>query len=148
MKPNKARTKTGRRISGVIAWTSLVGIIALPGTLEQETIGLPVVIVLAAVLSFGFAWGAWAAGLMEMHNNKVNVQLNERIVKGGIREGSQYMSYYHTCPICGANLDPGEICEDCKKVYKIKENDKNVRNENHNHSTGLGYGNQQPGSRP
>ena len=21
--------------------------------------------------------------------------------------------YYRTCPGCGANLDPGEICEDC-----------------------------------
>lgn len=25
------------------------------------------------------------------------------------------MSYYHTCPDCKANLDPGERC-DCKKV--------------------------------
>lgn len=24
------------------------------------------------------------------------------------------MSYFHTCPNCGANLDPGEIC-DCKR---------------------------------
>lgn len=24
------------------------------------------------------------------------------------------MSYYHTCPICGANLDPGERC-DCER---------------------------------
>lgn len=23
-------------------------------------------------------------------------------------------SYYHTCPYCGANLDPGESC-DCQK---------------------------------
>lgn len=23
------------------------------------------------------------------------------------------MSYYHTCPICGAHLDPGEVC-DCQ----------------------------------
>lgn len=23
------------------------------------------------------------------------------------------MSYYHTCPECGANLDPGEECPDC-----------------------------------
>lgn len=22
--------------------------------------------------------------------------------------------YYRTCPECGANLDPGEICEDCR----------------------------------
>lgn len=21
------------------------------------------------------------------------------------------MSYYHTCPHCGANLDPGEVCD-------------------------------------
>ena len=25
------------------------------------------------------------------------------------------MSYYHTCPLCGANLDPGEFC-DCDEV--------------------------------
>ena len=24
------------------------------------------------------------------------------------------MSYYHECPDCGLNLDPGEIC-DCQK---------------------------------
>ena len=24
------------------------------------------------------------------------------------------MSYYRTCPGCRANLDPGEICEDCR----------------------------------
>ena len=24
------------------------------------------------------------------------------------------MSYYRTCPGCGANLDPGEVCEDCR----------------------------------
>lgn len=23
------------------------------------------------------------------------------------------MGYYRTCPICGANLDPGETCSDC-----------------------------------
>lgn len=22
-------------------------------------------------------------------------------------------TYYHTCPLCGANLDPDERCEDC-----------------------------------
>lgn len=26
------------------------------------------------------------------------------------------MAYYHPCPGCGANLDPGEICEDCRKA--------------------------------
>lgn len=34
--------------------------------------------------------------------------------------------YYRTCPTCGANLDPGEICEDCKE----KENDDNKKIEN------------------
>lgn len=32
------------------------------------------------------------------------------------------MPYYRTCPICGAHLDPGEIC-DCQlaEAYKTKE---------------------------
>ena len=29
------------------------------------------------------------------------------------------MSYYHTCPDCGDNLDPGEHC-DCRKQSKNK----------------------------
>ncbi len=29
------------------------------------------------------------------------------------------MAYSHECPICGANLDPGEKCE-CKKETQIK----------------------------
>lgn len=28
------------------------------------------------------------------------------------------MSYYKTCPECGANLDPGELCE-CRPVANI-----------------------------
>ena len=28
--------------------------------------------------------------------------------------------YYHTCPICGANLDPGERC-DCEKEKEENE---------------------------
>jgi len=24
------------------------------------------------------------------------------------------MPYYHACPLCGCNLDPGEVC-DCKR---------------------------------
>ena len=28
------------------------------------------------------------------------------------------MSYFHTCPDCGANLDPGEECQDCKEDYE------------------------------
>ena len=31
------------------------------------------------------------------------------------------MKYYHTCPVCGANLDPGERC-DCED-----ENEKEVK---------------------
>lgn len=29
-------------------------------------------------------------------------------------ERSEKMSYYRTCPYCGANLDPGEVC-DCRR---------------------------------
>ena len=31
------------------------------------------------------------------------------------------MSYYHTCPHCGANLDPGEKC-DCNEDDKEDKN--------------------------
>lgn len=36
------------------------------------------------------------------------------------------MAYYDTCPICEANLDPGEVCEDCadrerEKNKKLKQ---------------------------
>lgn len=30
------------------------------------------------------------------------------------------MGYSRPCPICGANLDPGEICEDCKNIKDEK----------------------------
>lgn len=30
--------------------------------------------------------------------------------------------YYWTCPGCGANLDPGESCEDCDKNKEVIEN--------------------------
>lgn len=46
------------------------------------------------------------------------------------------MAYYHTCPHCGANLDPGENC-DCNSNEYIKpsetkkEESNNVRNQNH-----------------
>lgn len=30
------------------------------------------------------------------------------------------MSYYKTCPDCGANLDPGEVCEcECRPIARI-----------------------------
>ncbi len=25
------------------------------------------------------------------------------------------MSYYRTCPNCGCNLDPGEVCDECRQ---------------------------------
>ncbi|MCI8476732.1 MAG: hypothetical protein HFE97_00075 [Oscillospiraceae bacterium] len=30
------------------------------------------------------------------------------------------MSYYHTCPRCGSNLDPGEVCTDCQEKEMTK----------------------------
>lgn len=30
------------------------------------------------------------------------------------------MAYYHVCPKCGCNLDPGETC-DCKRESEVKE---------------------------
>ena len=56
------------------------------------------------------------------------------------------MAYYHTCPDCGAHLDPGEKC-DCKNeeinLIKIhKEETKNVRNQNH--SSGISRSDEQP----
>ena len=55
------------------------------------------------------------------------------------------MAYYHTCPDCGANLDPGEKC-DCQtnKNYITKEANTNVRNENHGCSSGSGVRDQPP----
>lgn len=43
------------------------------------------------------------------------------------------MPYYHPCPECGANLDPGEKC-DCQQTknnIQTKEVNNNVGNENH-----------------
>ncbi len=30
----------------------------------------------------------------------------------------EHMSYYRTCPRCGAHLDPGEQCQDCRENEK------------------------------
>ena len=30
--------------------------------------------------------------------------------------------YFETCKKCSANLDPGEICEDCKKRELLESN--------------------------
>lgn len=40
------------------------------------------------------------------------------------KRGFERMSYYYKCPNCGANLDPGEICE-CNtenQNYNVTEN--------------------------
>ncbi len=34
------------------------------------------------------------------------------------------MAYYHTCPECGATLDPGEYC-DCKSNNQEDTNNEN-----------------------
>lgn len=35
--------------------------------------------------------------------------------------------YFNICPVCGATLDPGERCEDCRKRAKrIKETEKRL----------------------
>lgn len=39
------------------------------------------------------------------------------------------MPYYHPCPLCGANLDPGEHC-DCQN--KTKEDKYHDGNDNQN----------------
>ena len=52
------------------------------------------------------------------------------------------MPYYYTCPLCGANLDPGEKC-DCtltltpppKNQNENKEDNTNVGNQSNNRST-------------
>lgn len=35
-----------------------------------------------------------------------------------------YKPYYHTCPTCGANLDPNETCSDCKEESEQELSDK------------------------
>lgn len=54
----------------------------------------------------------------------------ESVISGAKEENGKKkerirMAMYWTCPLCGANLDPGEHC-DCKE--KVKE-DKRLRSE-------------------
>ncbi len=37
-------------------------------------------------------------------------------------------NYYHTCPLCGANLDPGERCE-CQNGSQNKKERENMKND-------------------
>ena len=36
------------------------------------------------------------------------------------------MSYFHTCPHCGANLDPGEVC-DCRDKERAAQGAANTK---------------------
>lgn len=36
------------------------------------------------------------------------------------------MSYFHTCPHCGANLDPGEVC-DCRDKERAAQGAANTQ---------------------
>lgn len=36
------------------------------------------------------------------------------------------MSYYRTCPVCGSNLDPGEICDECREISPESKKNKDV----------------------
>ena len=38
------------------------------------------------------------------------------------------MSYYRTCPSCGSNLDPGEICDCQDKTNDLKGESANEQN--------------------
>ena len=37
------------------------------------------------------------------------------------------MSYFHTCPHCGANLDPGESCADCREKEEAAQGAANTQ---------------------
>ena len=52
-------------------------------------------------------------------NARFHVDLLTRAIYGVtvpelLQKGVNVVSYYRTCPFCGANLDPGEVCE-CKE---------------------------------
>ena len=54
-----------------------------------------------------------------LKDNKTNATPNDvkkNLSKELLKEGKN--TYYHTCPDCGANLDPGEWC-DCQKPKKV-----------------------------
>lgn len=39
------------------------------------------------------------------------------------------MAYYHTCPDCGAHLDPGEECDCGKENYEFPNKEKDNQSE-------------------
>lgn len=50
--------------------------------------------------------------------------------------------YYNVCPKCGANLDPGEPCEDCKEKERREEEQKNKAKEMYENMLKVGDSNQ------
>ena len=78
MKLQKAQTKAGKRVCGAIAWTSLIGMIGLVGSMEWDKIGLLEGIALLPLLVIGFAWGAWAAGVMDEGGETENADVQSR----------------------------------------------------------------------
>ena len=38
-----------------------------------------------------------------------------------LMEGVRIVAYYHICPMCGANLDPGEKCDCENERHKLNE---------------------------
>lgn len=63
---------------------------------------------------------------------------------GGVERRTHTATYYHTCPYCGANLDPGETC-DCQTTAqtenppteKVSTVDTSERNENNEYTRRL-----------
>ena len=54
-------------------------------------------------------------------NARFHVDLLTKAIYGAtvpelLQKGVNVVSYYRTCPLCGAHLDPGEAC-DCVTVY-------------------------------
>lgn len=47
------------------------------------------------------------------------------------------MPYYHPCPRCGANLDPGEVCDCVKNAAPGATNTQDGKAENYNASASI-----------
>ena len=46
-------------------------------------------------------------------------RIKAKIYPGGVERRTHTATYYHTCPYCGANLDPGETC-DCQTAAQTE----------------------------
>ena len=47
-------------------------------------------------------------------------RIKAKIHPGGVERRTHTATYYHTCPYCGANLDPGESC-DCQTTAQTED---------------------------